>query len=140
MKPPAILRSALPPLTAIACLGLLAGAPPVQDAPPDWKAPAAAAKVANPVPVTPASLELGKKLFTRQCFACHGAKGKGDGPDAADLEKKPHDLTAKSVKSQTDGELFWKITNGKLPMTAQEKLLTPEQRWAVINYLRSLQK
>ena len=106
-----------------------------------WKAPAEAAKKANPlVAPTPEALAAGKKVFTRQCMSCHGTQGKGDGPAAADQPVKPHDLTAPAVLKQTDGELFWKITTGRKPMLTFEKLLTEEQRWQVILYIRTLKK
>ena len=105
-----------------------------------WKAPAESAKKINPVASSPEALKAGKKIFTRQCLSCHGALGKGDGAAAADLAVKPRDLTAPAVLTQTDGELFWKITTGRKPMTAFETLLTEEQRWQVILYIRTLKK
>ena len=106
-----------------------------------WNAPVDAAKRNNPL-VAPSAeaLAAGKKVFTRQCMSCHGTLGKGDGPAAADQPVKPHDLTSPAVLKQTDGELFWKITTGRKPMLSFEKLLTEEQRWQVILYIRTLKK
>ncbi len=105
-----------------------------------WKAPEAAKHKANPVAANPATLAEGKKLFKKECFSCHGAKGEGDGPDSPTLEKAPEDLSAPKVQDLTDGEIFWKITQGKKPMPSARKNLTEEQRWTVINYLRTLAK
>jgi mono/diheme cytochrome c family protein len=103
-----------------------------------WTSPASAKSMKNPVPVDAASLAAGKKAFEKECLSCHGKKGKGDGPSAATLEKAPASLLSESVGSQTDGELFWKITEGKKPMSSAKKSLTEEQRWQVINYVRQL--
>jgi len=80
----------------------------------EWKAPPEAAQVKNPVAKDKESLTRGKRLFMRYCMNCHGFSGKGDGPEAAGLDPKPGDFTnAAKMKAQTDGELFWKLTNGK---------------------------
>ena len=86
------------------------------------------------------SIAAGKKVYENECLSCHGKKGKGDGPHSATLEKTPGDLTSAKVQDQTDGELFWKITEGRKPMPTLKKTLTDEQRWQVINYVRTLKK
>ncbi len=103
-----------------------------------WKAPSRAAKKKNPVAVDDKSLELGKKVYVKECMDCHGEKGKGDGKAAKDLEVKAGDLSNPKMWEQTDGELFWKITTGKKPMPSLEKILTEEERWSVVNYIRTL--
>src|ERR1700720_1296567 len=82
----------------------------------DWKAPPAAANRPNPVPANAHTIALGQKAVVGNCLACHGPAGKGDGPGAAALEKKPADLTARIKAGATDGELFWKISEGRSPM------------------------
>ncbi len=104
----------------------------------EWVAPARAAKKKNPVEANEASLAKGKTVYTKECASCHGDRGKGDGPAVKDLEKKPGDVTTSKVLDQTDGALFWKITEGRKPMASYEKTLTEEDRWHVINYMRSL--
>ena len=120
--------AALPAAAACGLLALglvLSG----QASAPAWHSPARAAKLANPVPASPESVALGQKLYGKQCQSCHGAKGLGDGPQAKDLEKKPTSITDDKLCKQSDGELFWKLTEGKKPMPAFEKLTTPEERW-----------
>ena len=107
-------------------------------APDDWKAPARAARKKNPLPADEKSLAVGKDVYTHQCFSCHGAGGKGDGPAAKDLNPRPHDLGAANVAGQSDGALFWKITEGRKPMPSFEKLISEDERWHVINYVRTL--
>jgi mono/diheme cytochrome c family protein len=103
-----------------------------------WDAPASAKGVKNPIAADAASLAAGKKAFEKECLSCHGKKGKGDGPSATTLEVSPASLLSDKVQSQTDGELFWKITQGKKPMSSAKKTLTEQQRWQVVNYVRQL--
>ncbi len=106
--------------------------------PGEWKAPARAARKKNPIPSDANSIAAGKAVYVQECLSCHGTAGKGDGPAAKDLDPKPGDLSSQKVRDQTDGELFWKITTGKKPMPTFEMTLTDEQRWSVVNYLRTL--
>lgn len=105
---------------------------------PIWTAPATANKVANPVASNAASIAAGKVIYTKNCYDCHGKKGKGDGPKSGDLEKGPKDFTKAPFQSQSDGALYWKITEGRKPMPSFKKDLSNEQRWQVINYVRTL--
>jgi mono/diheme cytochrome c family protein len=104
----------------------------------DWRAPAAAANRPNPVPVNAATIELGRKLFVANCLTCHGAGGHGDGPGAAALEKKPADLPKRIKETgDKDGELFWKISEGRAPMITWKTQLSETQRWELVNYIRA---
>jgi mono/diheme cytochrome c family protein len=103
----------------------------------DWEAPAEAKWVKNPIPAGDESYARGLAIYTKACASCHGAEGKGDGKSAKLLAEKPADLR-KHVPHHTDGELFWKITQGKKPMPSFKKDLKDEQRWDVVNYLRKL--
>jgi mono/diheme cytochrome c family protein len=104
----------------------------------EWKAPDRASRRKNPLPADENSVAVGKTVYTKECFSCHGAAGKGDGPAAKALTKSPGNLSDPKMWEQTDGALFWKITTGRAPMPYYEKLLTEEQRWNVINYIRTL--
>lgn len=106
--------------------------------PSEWKAPARAAKKKNPIPADAASIALGKKLYAKECASCHGAKGLGDGPSAKDLERPAGNLADPKMWKQTDGELYWKTTEGNKPMPNFGQLLSDEQRWHIVNYLRTL--
>ena len=100
---------------------------------PTWSAPAVASARPNPLANKAELAAGGRKLFQRNCVECHGSDGAG-------LEKKHSaDLQLAVVQAQTDGTLFWKITNGnaKRGMPSFSKL--PElQRWQLILYLRTL--
>jgi mono/diheme cytochrome c family protein len=103
-----------------------------------WQAPSSASKVKNPVASESLSIEKGKKVYTAKCLSCHGTQGKGDGPMLKVLKKKPGDLTDATVKAESDGALFWKITKGQKPMPSFAKNLTDQERWNSVNYIRAL--
>ncbi len=105
-----------------------------------WVAPKSADAIENPFNGNKDAIKKGKKLFTSMCVICHGIKGKGDGVAGAALSPKPANFTLKTIQDQTDGALFWKLTNGKAPMAAYKDMLTKEQRWQLINYLRTFKK
>ena len=104
----------------------------------EWKVPARAAKKKNPSPADESSLAQGKALYKKECLSCHGELGKGDGPGAKDLEKPAGNLADPKMWSQTDGALYFKITEGRKPMPTFEKMFTDEQRWQIVNYIRTL--
>jgi mono/diheme cytochrome c family protein len=93
----------------------------------------------NPLPDDKKVVEQGEKVAKVNCVSCHGAKGKGDGVAAAALNPKPADWTSSHVQSETDGELFWKISNGRGPMPPW-KHLPENDRWALVRYIRSLKQ
>jgi len=105
-----------------------------------WVAPAAEARKKNPVAVNESSLGAGQKIYLKRCVQCHGKRGNGDGPDAADLGIHPAKLSDPVIREETDGALFWKITVGKKPMPNYGTRLSATDRWNVINYLRTLGK
>mgnify|MGYP003109959153 FL=1 len=74
------------------------------------------------------------------CFVCHGPKGKGDGMGGAGLTPKPTDLTTEEFQSQSDGAIFWKITEGRAPMASYKTSIPEKKRWELVNYLRTLQQ
>lgn len=104
----------------------------------DWVVPASAVNVANPVASNDQIIALGKTIYTQNCYDCHGKKGKGDGPKSGDLTQNPQDFSKDTFQKQKDGEIFWKITQGRKPMPSFKKDLTDQQRWTVINYIRTL--
>jgi len=100
-----------------------------------WTAPPSAKGVKNPVGKA-AGLTDGKQLFTTNCALCHGDGGKGDGPAGANLTPRPRNLGDKTVQAQTDGELFWKISEGR-GMMPSFKSLPEKDRWSLVQYVRS---
>ena len=103
-----------------------------------WVAPKEADALVNPVKDNATATVEGKKLYTQYCAVCHGDKGKGNGIAGAGLTPKPADHTTPKCQSQTDGAIYWKITNGRPPMASYKNILKDEQRWALVNYIRTL--
>ncbi len=92
----------------------------------------------NPFPPTPASLESGQAVYATTCTACHGVEGRGDGPEAGFLASPPADLSI-HVPLHTDGELFGFVRDG-IPgtvMRANEGILSEEEMWHLVNYIRT---
>jgi len=111
-----------------------------------WELPEDADKTKNPVTASAESIEKGKALYLDpnkgNCIFCHGETGTGNEANMPRLRRKPADLTNKErMSAQTDGELFWKITKGITGiMPGREKKMTEEERWHVVNYVRTLSK
>jgi mono/diheme cytochrome c family protein len=126
------------PLTAVALLVLSFT---YQQAKPMavFKAPPSADAVTNPLKGDANATLAGGKIYKQQCAACHGEKGKGDGAAAAALSKPAANHTSAAVQKQTDGAIFWKITNGNTPMPGY-KFLPEAQRWQLVNFIRTLAK
>ena len=98
----------------------------------------AAAGVVNPVPATPESIGRGRYFYEINCLVCHGAEGRGDGPVGQKfVEKAPVDLSDAYTQDQTDGQLYFTLTRGRALMPFYRDALSEEERWDVINYLRS---
>ena len=102
-----------------------------------WVAPEAEKGRKNPLAGATKAIEQGEKLAKTNCASCHGLKGKGDGAAAVALNPKPADRTSAKVQSESDGEIFWKISNGRGAMPPW-KHLAENDRWALIRYIRSL--
>jgi len=117
-------------------LALPAGTVPVDGKPVPMKDRDAAAKVANPVAPTPASIERGRDRFGIYCATCHGSGGKGDGP----VGKKyipPTDLTSDYVQNKPAGDIYYTITHGGLAiMPSYSDSVPPKDRWHIVNYIQ----
>ena len=128
---------------AVALMGGLAAAPVAAQGPSNaatWVAPDQPASVPNPVPATKDAVARGQSLFRANCEMCHGQHGRGDGMIAASLPVHPADLTSDAVQAQTDGALFWKMTEGRGPMPSARATVPEAGRWALIDYIRTLKK
>lgn len=100
---------------------------------PNWHAPVEAAARENPLSTKPEASSGGRKLFIRNCVECHDKDGTG-------MEKKHSaNLHLPVVQQQSDGTLFWKITNGNTSRGMPSFSKLPEtQRWQIVLYLRTL--
>ena len=104
-----------------------------------WPVPDKYKNMPNPVKSDATSIATGKELYTQHCKSCHGTKGKGDGPKAAQLDTECGDFTKPATQTQTDGALFYKTTEGRKDMPSfKKKISDPNDIWAVVNYMRTL--
>ena len=104
-----------------------------------WKAPASAAARKNPLAGKADAVAAGKQTFSTTCVPCHGAAGRGDGPAAVALNPKPANYTSSAIAAESDGSLFWKLSEGRGAMVGFKATLSEKQRWELISYIRTLQ-
>src|SRR5688572_5256607 len=112
--------------------------------------PESARDLKNPLRATGETVRAGRLLWGAHCQTCHGAMGRGDGPNARlhEVRKavRPQDLTNRAVQDgMTDGELFWRISHGILEedgnviMPAyRDKVRDETQRWQLVVFVRHL--
>lgn len=123
-------------LIAAACLGLtgavtLAWALAVEAYPGTF--------VRAQVPYLTLSVAHGRSLYEAQCTSCHGPGGLGDGPLAASMPRPPANLSEPHTALHTAGDMFWWLTHG-IPQSGMppfESVMTPEDRWDTINFMRA---
>ena len=90
------------------------------------------------VPYQAGSITGGAAAYREHCAACHGPSGAGNGPAGAALSPPPSDLRAHHAALHTAGDLFWWITHGRRQMPAFGERLDVEQRWDLVNFIRTL--
>ncbi len=90
-------------------------------------------------PFGPEAADQGAEIFRTNCETCHGPQGHGDGPAGQSLDPRPKDLS-ELQKISSDDYLFWRISAGKpgTSMVAWKGILTEEQIWQVISFIRTL--
>ncbi|MBT9331765.1 c-type cytochrome [Paracidobacterium acidisoli] len=139
----------LRPFLMFASLAFFAFSAPVQTPPPSGApaaapapaVPADAAQTPNPVKPTAESQARAKQIYGYDCALCHGEKGDGKGDVAADMKTPMGDFTSSAtLKSMTDGELYYVILKGKGQMPPEEGRAKPAEIWNLVIYLRSMSK
>jgi len=106
-----------------------------------WPVPEKNAKMVNPVKPNGESISAGKALWNEHCASCHGKKGLGDGNKAAQLKTIPQDLSKAGLQAQSDGSLYYKISEGRDDMPSfKKKIPDSEDIWNLVNYIRTLKK
>jgi mono/diheme cytochrome c family protein len=102
----------------------------------------AAVELKNPIQPNEQNLAVGKRQYEIFCSDCHGVSGKGDGHlyTSKLFPAKPRDLTGSYVQNMADGSIYFIITEGSISglMGPHGTQVTPENRWKVVNYLRTL--
>ncbi len=92
----------------------------INNAPWSWPVPEEAKQLKNPLQPTAQGLKSARAEYADKCAHCHGDTGKG-----------------KRMSEATDGELFYKISEGKKPMPVFKNKLTEDQRWELVLLIRS---
>ena len=93
-----------------------------------------------PIPVTPQLLQRGRERFNITCAMCHGATATGNGITKQYGLNTVVTLQDDRIRKMADGEIFNTITNGKNTMMAYGPNIMVADRWAIIAYLRALQR
>ncbi len=110
------------------------------------RAPSEARKIVNPVPVSREAIQKGDEIYhgAGNCYVCHGETGKGDGQGGALLSPPARDLTDSNFQLlRTDGEMFWSIKHGVQGtgmFSYAPRMISEEDAWYVIHYIRSLKE
>ena len=99
-----------------------------------WRARESVKYINNPYTDNKTAAQKGQALYSKLFWACHCKNGNGDGPTANNLKPKPNDFSPTGIRKQTDGELFWKLSNGKETIVPYKNFLNEEKRWQLINY------
>lgn len=103
-----------------------------------WQAPALADTLKSPFPLDQSAEAKGAEVFELYCKPCHGESGYGDGGMGATFEIPPANFHAREVKDQKNGALFWKMTTGRGNMPSFKEVLTNDQRWQLVAFIRVL--
>ena len=93
----------------------------------------------NPFPRTAQTLARGQRVYMNTCVVCHGPEGDGHGYIVPPFPMPPT-LHSDKVRGWTDGRIFHVITVGQNLMPAYASQILPEDRWAVIGYVRALER
>ncbi|MEN8124045.1 MAG: cytochrome c [Bacteroidota bacterium] len=104
----------------------------------EWEVPEKYVNMKNPTDPS-VDLKIGKSLYNKHCKSCHGKEGYGDGTKADEVEGDLGDFSSEEYQAQTDGELFYKTTFGRDDMPEYtKKIPDDEDRWLIVNYMRTL--
>ena len=104
----------------------------------EWAVPAEYETMKNPV-AADTDAAIGKSLYNKHCKSCHGKEGFGDGTKAEDLDGDLGDFSSEEFQAQSDGALYYKTTIGRDDMPEfTKKLPSDEDRWLIVNYMRTL--
>ena len=98
----------------------------------DWPVPADQNNRVNPQEYNLANVNKGKDLYLKNCKSCHGDPGKNN---ALPLVPPPVDVTSDKMQKNTEGGLYYKITNGRGAMPQFKTTISDDDRWKIVNYI-----
>jgi len=93
----------------------------------------------NPLRPTKSILEKGQTLYNTFCAVCHGNNGDGSGYIVPKFPQPPS-LFSEKVRNWTDGRIFHVMTAGQNLMPSYASQVTADERWAIVHYMRVLQR
>lgn len=93
--------------------------------------------LSNPLPVTKEVFSRGKSKYETFCSPCHGYYGKGDSRLRGQFPNPPT-LISEKIRNFKDGNIYHIIVNGQNVMPSYAKQITPDDRWAIVHYIRAL--
>ncbi|MCF8227328.1 MAG: c-type cytochrome [Bacteroidales bacterium] len=107
-----------------------------------WEIPDEYKNMENPYKGDKGLDRIGKMLYAKNCKSCHGNKGEADGPRAKQIDVPMFDLSSEDFQAAyNDGEIYYMSIIGRDEMpNFESKIPDDEDRWAVVNYIRSLKK
>ena len=109
--------------------------------PPAFATPEEAGTLlANPIPITQQTAERGRKVFGDHCAVCHGAVGDGVALLSRAYGGKPANLLSNEMRKRPDGYIYGVLMLGKNAMPSYAPDLDESDRWAVVHYVRVLQR
>ena len=100
----------------------------------EWVVPDEYKMKVSPFKFIEDSVKKGETVFIKNCQSCHGNPGKSNW---AKISPDPGDPASKKFQDQTDGEMFFRISSGRTPMPEFRNILSENERWNVISYIRS---
>jgi mono/diheme cytochrome c family protein len=98
-----------------------------------------AARLTNPIAVSPDVLKQGRALFETYCAVCHGANGAGEGPVSQYFSGIPN-LSAPAIQGYSDGLIYSIIREGGFSMPGYAETLSVSERWAVVHAVRAFRQ
>ncbi len=99
-----------------------------------------AAALPNPLPRTAKVLLLGRRAYENHCVVCHGALGNGVPTLTSAYGGKPANLQSRAIREYADGQIYDVIVRGKNAMPSYAADLSEDERWAVVHYVRVLER
>jgi len=109
---------------------------PILDSTPDQ----AGTMLVDPLPVTAPVLARGRTMFNLHCAVCHDALGTGKPWLDSTYHAVPADLQTGPLRAAPDGYLYWVIAQGIRTMPGYAADISPDDRWAIVRYIRALQR
>lgn len=96
-------------------------------------------ELVNPLKRTRAVLARGQLKYNTYCIVCHGPTGLGNGFVVPKFPAPPS-LQSDKIRNYPDGKIYHVITRGQNLMKSYANQVYPEDRWAIIHYIRALQR